>query len=74
MARASSKAPIGSLQIKYRRALSASVVAHARYLAAQGEKSITQRQVVQEKTAWQLMEARKAKIHARLVRDLKKAD
>jgi phosphoribosylformylglycinamidine (FGAM) synthase-like enzyme len=55
------------LQSAYRRALSASVVAHARYLAVQGDRSVTQRQIVQQKIAWQSMEARKAKIRARLM-------
>jgi len=45
------------------------VVAHARYLATQGEKSVTERQMVQQKMAWQSMEARKAKIYARLLLD-----
>jgi phosphoribosylformylglycinamidine (FGAM) synthase-like enzyme len=68
MARAKSKIPPASpLQSAYRRALSASVVAHARYLAVQGDKSVTQRQIVQQKIAWQSMEARKAKIRARLI-------
>jgi hypothetical protein len=68
MARANAKVPsANALQSKYRRALSASVVAHAKYLALNGEKSVTKRQIVEQKTAWQSMEARKAKIHARLM-------
>jgi len=43
------------------------VVAHARYLAAHADKSITQHYIDQQKAAWQSMEARKAKIHARLL-------
>jgi hypothetical protein len=77
MARANSKVPSAStLQSEYRRALSASVVAHARYLAARGEKSVTQRRIVQQEAAWQSMEARKAKLHARLMlaTDAKRAD
>ena len=70
MARANPKVPsASSLRSQYRRALSASVVAHARYLATQGEKSVTERQMVQQKMAWQSMEARKAKIYARLLLD-----
>jgi hypothetical protein len=70
MARAHSKVPsAGALQSEYRRVLSASVVAHARYLAAQGEKGVTPHRIVRQKTAWQSMEARKAKIRARLMRD-----
>jgi hypothetical protein len=70
MARANSKVPSPSpLQSAYRRALSASVVAHARYLAADADKSITQHYLSQQKAAWQSMEARKAKIRARLMRD-----
>ena len=67
MARAKKIPPASLLESEYRRALSAAVVAHARYLAAQGEKSVTQRQIVQQKTAWQSMEARKARIYARLM-------
>jgi hypothetical protein len=68
MARANSKVPsAGSLRSEYRRALSAAVVAHARYLATQGEKSVTERQILEQKTVWQSMEARKAKIYARLL-------
>jgi hypothetical protein len=68
MARANSKVPSAStLQSEYRRALSPSVVAHARYLAVQGEKSVTQHRIAQQKTAWQSMETRKAKIHARRI-------
>jgi hypothetical protein len=68
MARANSKVPsAGTLQSEYRRALSASVVAHARYLASQGEKSVAQHRIIQQKTAWQSMEARKARIYARLM-------
>jgi hypothetical protein len=68
MARAKSKLPPANpLQSQYRRALSASVVAHARYLATKGEKSVTQRQVLQQRDAWQSMEARKARTLARLV-------
>jgi formylglycine-generating enzyme required for sulfatase activity len=77
MSRAKSKLPAASpLQSQYRRALSASVVAHARYLAAQGEKSVTQLKVIQQRAAWQAMEARKARILARLVLagDSKSAD
>ena len=77
MVRAKSKVPAASpLQLQYRRALSASVVAHARYLAAKGEKSVTQRQVIQQRDAWQSMEARKARIRARLMlaAEPKKAD
>jgi hypothetical protein len=67
MARVNSKAPLPSpLQSAYRRALSASVVAHARYLAAHADKSITPHYIAQQKAAWQSMEVRKAKIHARL--------
>jgi hypothetical protein len=67
MARANSKVSSASpLQSAYRRALSASVVAHARYLAAKGEKGVTQREFVRQKIAWQSTEARKAKIHALL--------
>jgi hypothetical protein len=65
MARANSKRPPPSpLQSAYRRALSASVVAHARYLAAHADKSITPHYLAQQKAAWQSMEARKAKIQA----------
>ena len=68
MTRAKSKVPSASpLQIAYRRALSASVLAHARYLAAEGEKSVTQRQIVERRNAWKSMEVRKAKIQARLI-------
>jgi hypothetical protein len=68
MARANSKVPsAGTLLSEYRRALSASVVAHARYLATQGEKGVTQHRIVRQKAAWQSMEARKARIHARLM-------
>jgi hypothetical protein len=68
MARANSKVPsAGTLQSEYRRALSASVVAHAGYLATQGEKGVTQHRIVQQKAAWQSMEARKTRIHARLM-------
>jgi hypothetical protein len=77
MARANSKVPTaGTLQSEYRRALSASVVAHARYLATQGEKDVTQHRIVRRKAAWQSMEARKARIRARLMlaTDSKKAD
>lgn len=69
MVRASPKVPsVSPLESKYRRALSASVVAHARFLAAEGEKGVTQRQLVRRKTTWQLMEARKAKIRELLLR------
>jgi hypothetical protein len=77
MVRAKSKVPLASpLHSQYRRALSASVVAHARYLAAQGEKSVTPRQIIQQRAAWQAMEARKARILARLILedDSKSAD
>jgi hypothetical protein len=77
MARAHLKVPsVSPLQSAYRRALSASVVAHARYLATKGEKSVTQREMVRQKAAWQSLEARKAKMHARLMLAamLKRAD
>jgi hypothetical protein len=65
MARANSKGPPPSpLQSAYRRALSASVVAHARYLAAHADKSITPHYLAQQKAAWQSTEARKARIQA----------
>jgi hypothetical protein len=67
MARANSKKPPPDiLRTRFRRALSASVVAHARYLAAQGDKSASPRQMAQQKTAWLSMEARKARIQAKL--------
>ena len=70
MTRTKSKVPSASpLQIAYRRALSASVVAHARYLAAEGDKSVTRRLIVERKNVWQSIEARKARIRARLVND-----
>jgi hypothetical protein len=75
MARANSKKPPDILRIRFRRALSASVVAHARYLATQGEKSVSPRQLAQQKIAWLSMEARKARIQAKLVtRDPKQSD
>lgn len=68
MTHAKSKVPPASpLQTAYRRALSASVLAHARYLAAEGEKSVTRRLIIERKNAWQSMEARKARIRARLI-------
>jgi hypothetical protein len=67
MARATSKRPHpDALRSGYRRALSASVVAHARYLAAEGEKSASPRQIAQRKIAWLAMEARKASMRTRL--------
>lgn len=52
------------------------MVAHAQYLAAQGEKSASPRQIAQRKTAWLSMEARKARMQARLAvaQDAKKSD
>jgi hypothetical protein len=68
MARINSKLPpVSRLRSQYRQALSASVVAHARYLAAQGEKNITERQIVRRKTTWEMLEARKARACARLL-------
>jgi hypothetical protein len=53
MARAHLKvSSVSPLQSAYRRALSASVVEHARYLATKGEKSVTQREMVRQKAAW----------------------
>jgi hypothetical protein len=75
MARANPKSPAPSpLQSAYRRALSASVVAHARYLAAHADKSITPHYIAQQKAVWRSMEARKARIQARLMLDGKTAD
>jgi hypothetical protein len=75
MARAHSKVhPVSPLQSAYRRALSASVVAHARYLAAHADKSITPHYIAEQKAAWQSMEVRKAKIQAHLLVDGKTAD
>lgn len=42
------------------------MVAHARYLAAQGGKSVGAREISHRKTAWLSMEARKARMQARL--------
>jgi hypothetical protein len=68
MARANSKgAPPSPLQSAYRRALSASVVAHAKYLAAHADKSITPHYLAQQKAAWQSTEARKARIQAHVM-------
>jgi hypothetical protein len=68
MARTNPKVPSASpLQSAYRRALSASVVAHARFLAAKGDRSVTRREIARQKTAWLSTEARKAKIHALLL-------
>jgi hypothetical protein len=68
MARTHLKVPsVSPLRFAYRRALSASVVAHARYLATKGDESMTQRDNVRQKTAWQSLEARKAKMHSRLM-------
>jgi hypothetical protein len=46
--------------------LSASVVAHARYLAVQGEKNCSDRVIHEKRAAWQAMEARKNALHAHL--------
>ena len=59
--------PYNSLQASYRRALSASVVAHARYLAVQGEKNCSDRLTHEHRAAWQAMEARKNALHAHLM-------
>jgi hypothetical protein len=75
MARANPKLPSPSpLQSAYRRALSASVVAHARYLAAHADKSITPHYIAQQKAAWHSIEARKARMQARLLVDGKTAN
>ena len=66
--KSSKSSSISPLQTVYRRTLSASVVAHAKYLAVQGDKSAPERQVEQQKATWQSMETRKARLQARLVR------
>jgi hypothetical protein len=43
------------------------VVAHARYLAAHADKSITPHYLAQQMAAWQSIEARKAKIQAHVM-------
>ena len=58
--------PTSPLQSAYRRALSAAVVAHANYLAVQGDKSATPHRREQCKVTWQSMEARKSRLLARL--------
>ena len=59
--------PYNALQASYRRALSASVVAHARYLAVQGEKNCSDRLIHEQRAAWQAMEARKNALQAHLI-------
>ena len=67
MPRATSKKySLNPLRREYRHLLSASVLAHARYLAAIGEKRFTDRHVLQQKAAWQSMEARRNRMEARL--------
>ena len=59
--------PGNALLASYRRALSASVVAHARYLAVQGERNCSARFIHEQRAAWQAMEARKNALQAHLM-------
>jgi hypothetical protein len=58
--------PLNALQAAYRRTLSASVLAHAQYLAVRGEKNCSDRFIHERQAAWQALEARKNAIYARL--------
>ena len=57
---------LDSATLSYRRAVSAAVVMHARYLSVRDDKSVTQHLIDRRREAWLLMEARRARLRARV--------
>lgn len=61
-----SKQPVDPVLLSYRRAMSAAVVTHARYLAALDETNVTQHLIDRRRDEWSRTETRREKLRAQL--------